>query len=70
MVIAFSKTTFTHPLATPTHGIDQVLIPLNTNWPFDQVLTPANLDSFVEDIIQDWDCVAFSCVIPNQNGSL
>lgn len=42
------------PLSKPLTRFDQVLIPLDTTWPFDQVLTSANLDSFVEDIRQDW----------------
>lgn len=42
------------PLSNPLTRYNQVLIPLDTSWPFDQVLTPANLDSFVEDIRQDW----------------
>lgn len=56
------------PLSNPLTRYDQVLTPLDTTRPFDQVLTSANLDSFVEDIRQDWIVLLPPIsVIPIQN---
>lgn len=41
-------------------GTDQILTPLDSSGPLDQVLAPANIDSFVKDLRQDFAVVSLS----------
>lgn len=41
-------------------GTDQILTPLDTSWPLDQVRAPANIGSFVKDLRQDFAVVSLS----------